>query len=163
MRKIELFFACICASLILSAVAINFSNVIGRYVFLNPFSWVEEVLVYMNIWMVFLGSIIVSLRNKHLNIDIFRHLIPKFMSRFVSAIITAATGIVCVIVAWISYGYVDRVHKMGQQSISLEIPMYIPHLAVFVGFSMMSLATVIHLVRLLAGKRVDDGDAERSS
>ena len=42
--------------IILVAVAINFANIVGRYVFLAPFDWAEEVLVFLVIWGVCLGG-----------------------------------------------------------------------------------------------------------
>ena len=148
MKHIEAIVGFFCALLMFIAVGVNFTNVLARYVFLNPFGWVEEFLVYINIWMVFLGAGIISLRNQHLSMDILRSLIPKKFNRPIDFTIIAVTIFVCGMVVWISYSFVTRVYKMGQHSIILDIPMYIPHLAIFAGFFLMTVAALFHLVKI---------------
>ncbi len=43
-------------SLIFLGVLINFANVVGRYVFLKPIIWAEEILVFIMVWCVMLGA-----------------------------------------------------------------------------------------------------------
>lgn len=53
-------------ALILAGVGINFANVVGRYVFLKPIIWAEEVLVFIMVWCVMLGATLVTWENQHL-------------------------------------------------------------------------------------------------
>jgi hypothetical protein len=48
----------------LFALALNFSNVVGRYVFHAPIFWAEEAMIYTFVWCVFLGAVFVALRGK---------------------------------------------------------------------------------------------------
>ena len=59
----------IAAISLLSIVAINGANVIGRYFFGRPFSWAEELMLYLMILGVFSGGIAVTWRNMHIRID----------------------------------------------------------------------------------------------
>ncbi len=43
-------------AIILIAIAINFANIVARYMFLAPLDWAEEVLVFLVIWGVCLGA-----------------------------------------------------------------------------------------------------------
>ena len=52
----------ICGVLVLTAVAINIANVIGRYVFDAPVSWAEEVMSYGIIWGVFIAVAAITYR-----------------------------------------------------------------------------------------------------
>ncbi|MAL80766.1 MAG: hypothetical protein CMN55_16965 [Sneathiella sp.] len=148
MKYLEIFVGFFCALLMFVAVGVNFTNVVARYVFLNPFGWVEELLVYINIWMVFLGAGIIALRDQHLKMDILRSLFPKILDRPIDFIIITMTAFVCGFVVWISYNFVTRVYTMGQKSIILDVPMYIPHLAILAGFSLMTVAALYHLVKI---------------
>ena len=48
-----------------------------RYVpFLHSFKWTDEILRYLNIWMIFLGSSVAVKKGAHLNIDFF---LQKFL------------------------------------------------------------------------------------
>src|SRR5205823_12546248 len=51
--------------LIFAGVALNFANVVGRYVFFKPIIWAEEVLVFIMIWCVMLGATVVTWENQH--------------------------------------------------------------------------------------------------
>jgi hypothetical protein len=60
----------ICGVLLLTAVAINVANVIGRYVFDAPVSWAEEVMSYGIIWGVFIAVAAVTYQGNHLRMDL---------------------------------------------------------------------------------------------
>ena len=45
---------------ILAGIAINIANVIGRYFFLEPIIWAEEIMIYIMVWTVFIGSVLVD-------------------------------------------------------------------------------------------------------
>ena len=48
------------ATLILVGVAINFANVISRYLFNFALFWAEEAMVFIIVWCVFIGAIAVT-------------------------------------------------------------------------------------------------------
>ena len=48
------------ALLLIAGVAINFANVIGRYVFQSAIYWAEEAMIYMAIWSIFLAAIAIA-------------------------------------------------------------------------------------------------------
>ena len=62
----------ITAVLMLIPVAVNFANIIGRYVFFAPIASAEEVMLFLMVGMVFLGNSVVGFtypdawRNFHL-------------------------------------------------------------------------------------------------
>ena len=67
--------------IILLAIAINFANIVGRYVFLAPLPWAEEVLVFLVIWGVCLGASAVTYDNRHLDMDLFAARVPAEAAR----------------------------------------------------------------------------------
>ena len=52
-------------------MVVNGANVIARYVFGTPFSWAEELMLFLMILSVFAGAIAVTWRNLHIRIDTF--------------------------------------------------------------------------------------------
>jgi len=54
-----------------------FTQVVSRYVFNNPISWVDEFAVLIFAWMTFLGTAIAQKNNEHISIDIFARLLSK--------------------------------------------------------------------------------------
>jgi len=61
----------ILGTLILVGIAINFANVIGRYLFQAPIIWAEEIMIYIMIWAVLAGAVLVSWDGNHLKMDFF--------------------------------------------------------------------------------------------
>ena len=58
-------------------VAINFTNVIGRYVFQAAIYWAEEAMVYLAIWSIFLAAIAIAYDRAHLTMDFFSARLPR--------------------------------------------------------------------------------------
>ena len=56
---------------IIAGIAINVGNVIGRFLFLEPIIWAEEIMIYIMVWTVFVGAILVSYEGQHLKMDFF--------------------------------------------------------------------------------------------
>ena len=55
--------------LMLLAVSLNCANVVGRYVFLKPCVWAEEVMQFMHLWIVMLGATVLTSQGTHLKMD----------------------------------------------------------------------------------------------
>src|SRR5947209_471943 len=58
------------------AVLLNFSNVIGRYLFGLSLLGSDEVQVFIMVAMTFLGAVVVTRRNEHLRMDVLVKLAP---------------------------------------------------------------------------------------
>jgi len=137
--------------LMLSAIAINFANVIARRLFDAPFAWTEEVLVYIVVWMVFMGAVLVSWEGRHLRMDLVSSSL-KGPARFaVNGIATAILVALCGYIIFHSVGVVATFARTGQSSIAAGIPMTIPHLAILIGFVLILVGTVIRLGWHIAG------------
>ena len=68
--------------LLIASVFLIVANATGRYVFLAPIIWAEEVLGYVLVWTVYLGSVLVTWDGGHLKMDLLHAqeitLIEKF-------------------------------------------------------------------------------------
>src|SRR5438105_6378583 len=53
-----------------AAVFLNAANVVARYVFLRPIVPAEEILQYMNVWIVLLGLATITRDGRHLQMDV---------------------------------------------------------------------------------------------
>jgi TRAP-type C4-dicarboxylate transport system permease small subunit len=139
-RPLSLVLAAIRAALgalILAGVALNFANVVGRYVLWKPIIWAEEVLVFIMIWCVMLGAILVTWENQHLRMDAAYHLAPPRVRRWLNGVSTVAFLGAGVFVLVQSARVVALVASTGQRSVVAEIPMVIPYGALLLSFGMM--------------------------
>jgi len=139
-RKIPL---AIAASLLLTGVAINLANVVGRYVFLAAIYWAEEAMVYLSIWAIFLAAIAIAYDGTALTMDFFFVRMPRAFRRSVNASIVAITAAVSLFMAWQSVQIARVLIRNDQKSIALEIPMVIPQSALMFGFTMIAAAVIV--------------------
>jgi TRAP-type C4-dicarboxylate transport system permease small subunit len=135
----------------LVAVAINIINVVGRYLFASPIFWAEEVLVFMVVWAVFLSAAAITFNGAHLTMDLFYAKLKSPWRQVVNALIAASMLACTLFAAAQSYKVVTLYIQNGTVSTAAEIPLYIPHAALLVGFSLMALAVIVRLKDYLNG------------
>ena len=135
----------------LAAALINIANVIGRYVFSAPIFWAEEVLVFMVIWAVFLSAISITFSGRHLSMDLFYAKLKTPWKQIVNGLIVAVFLACTVFTAMQSYTVVMLYVGNGNVSPAAEVPLYIPHAALLVGFSFMALAVICRFRDYLNG------------
>ena len=110
-------------------IAINFGNVIGRYLFLEPIIWAEEIMIYIMVWTVFIGSILVSYRGQHLKMDFFSIMLPSPYKEIINFIAATSILVVCLFVIPQNWVVVEMMWNNDQRSVVAEAPMVIPHFA----------------------------------
>jgi C4-dicarboxylate transporter, DctQ subunit len=140
------------AVLIITGVAINFANVISRYLFDFALYWAEEVMVFIVIWCVFLGAISVTFKGAHLRMDLVSARIPRPWKEIVNGAAALVFLAVSGFVAVQSWKVVSLIGGIGQVSNAAGVPMVIPHLALLVGFVFMVAAVALRL-RAYIGNR----------
>jgi TRAP-type C4-dicarboxylate transport system permease small subunit len=139
--------------ILLAAIAINFANIVGRYVFLAPLPWAEEVLSFLVIWGVGLGASAVTYDRRHLAMDLFSGTFPPRLQRFLEAAMLAAMIGLCGYACIQAWNIVAIMARNGQVSITAGIPMTIPYFAFVAGFGMIAAAAAVTAVRRAAGLR----------
>lgn len=135
----------------LFALALNFSNVIGRYVFRAPIYWAEEAMIFTFAWAVFLGAALVALRGNHLRVEILEWVLPAKARRALAIFGHLLTIALMAFVAWQAWALVALVLRVQQTSIVGEIPMAVPYGAVLIGSALLALASLVRIVDLLGG------------
>jgi C4-dicarboxylate transporter DctQ subunit len=129
-------------AIILLAIAINFANIVGRYVFLAPLPWAEEVLVFLVIWGVCLGASAVTYDRRHLDMDLFSGSFPPKLRLALEVFKLLAMVGFCGFIFVQACTIVALMARNGQVSITAGIPMTIPYAAFVTGFGLMALAAI---------------------
>lgn len=137
------------------ATLLLFANVVARYLFDTGFTWVLEAVQYMFAWVVLIGSAYGFKTGVHLGIDI---LVEKFspanQKRLALLSLAFCLGFVGTVLK-LSIEYTIRIKEWGDLSLDLQIPQWIPYLAIPVGLSLM----VIHLLEV--GYKIWIGEMDR--
>jgi TRAP-type C4-dicarboxylate transport system permease small subunit len=145
--------------LILAGVALNFANVVGRYVFFAPIIWAEEVLVFIMVWCVMLGATLVTWENQHLRMDAVHHLTPPRVRRWLNLVGTLAFLLVAAFVLVQSLRVFLLATGTGQRSVVADVPMVIPFAAIPLSFAIIVGMLVWRFRRFARG---DEEDGEES-
>jgi TRAP-type transport system small permease protein len=131
------------------AVLLNFTNVIGRYLFGLSLLGSDEVQVFIMVAMTFLGAVVVTRRNMHLRMDV----LVRFMPGPVQLALRIAEQILLMVLAAFvlsqSYFYASQMFRIGRNSDMAGVPMWIPHGCVVLGFALILLLAAWRLVTIL--------------
>ena len=148
----------IIGTLILVGIAVNFGNVLGRYLFLAPIIWAEEIMIYIMVWMVFVGSVLVTWDGHHLKMDFFSIMLPSTAKEIMNFTGVVAFVLACLFVLPQTHLVTNMMYDLDQRSVVAEIPMVIPHFALLLGFSIMFVAVVYRFRRLVTGDLASEVD-----
>src|SRR5712671_951006 len=140
------------------AVLLNFTNVVGRYVFGFALLGSDEVQVFIMVAMTFLGAAVVTRRNAHLRMDV----LLRFMPEPVRVLLRIAEQVLLVLLAGFvlaqSYFYASQMFRIGRTSDMAGVPMWIPHGTVVLGFALILLIAAWRLVTVMM-RRADEHSA----
>ena len=141
----------------IAAVALNFINVVGRYVFGETILSADELQIFIMVFMTFLGAAVVAWRNQHLRMDVLVNALPVPVRRLIRIVELAVIVILASFVLWNSTYYAMQMFDIGRVSDMAQVPMWIPHGVVAAGFGLMALIAGLRLFELLAGREPAGG------
>ena len=131
------------------AVLLNFTNVVGRYLFGMSLLGSDEVQVFIMVGVTFLGAAVVTRRNQHLRMDV----LVQFMPEPLRIALRAAEQLLLIAIAGFvvsqSYFYASQMLRIGRTSDMAGVPMWIPHGAVALGFALILIVTAWRLVSII--------------
>ena len=146
------------AALILISIALNFANVIGRYVFFSPIIWAEEAMIFIMVWCVFIGAVVVTWEGRHLRMDLLANAIPSPWREIVNFIAAAGFLLVAGLVASQSWLAVSLFAELGQKSTTAGVPMLIPHSALLIGFALMAVCVAVRFRAHVSGALASEAE-----
>jgi TRAP-type C4-dicarboxylate transport system permease small subunit len=134
------------AVLMLVAVALNFANIIGRYVFFAPIASAEEIMLFLLVGTVFLGNSVVGWEGKQIRMDVVIHMLPDAVRRWLDLIADLATIAVSVILIWLAWPVIVMLAEFDQRSQAADFPLVIPQALVPIGLGLMALLVAARLI-----------------
>jgi TRAP-type transport system small permease protein len=131
---------------LIGAVLLNFVNVIGRYGFGTGFHAADELQTYIMVYIAFLGAAIATRRRLHLRMDVLAQRLPAGLRRGLQAVETLLVMALGSLVTWVAWEYVAQMYSLGVRSQTAQIPMWIPHTAIVLGFGLMVLLALLRVL-----------------
>ena len=145
--------------IMLAATALVLANVLGRYLLGSPIAVAEEILQYMNIWIVILGSVVVVQHDAHLCLDLRPGHIPQLLRRVTNgAILLLGIGLSLYVILQ-SLKVIGLLRDIDQRSISADIPLYLVYLVIPVSFALSAVFLVRRFWFLVSGSSEKEANA----
>lgn len=142
----------IAGAMLAGAVAINFSNVLGRYLFLRPIEWAEEVMLYLMIGAVFAAVASVTWHSRHIRIGIALEVMAPKTRLALHVLVSALVVALSVQMLFAGLPVVSMLHGFGQRSEAAHVPMWIVHGAIQLGFFSIALMVTVRTLAELTGQ-----------
>jgi len=120
---------------IAGGVALAFYNVVARYVFGSSLTWAGELTVYLFLWSAFFGAAYCFKEDAHISITILLEKLPPKWGKALLILSHTVTLVFLLAVSWYGYKYLLLDIELDERSIDLDIPMWIPYLAIPVSFA----------------------------
>jgi TRAP-type C4-dicarboxylate transport system permease small subunit len=136
---------------LLIGISLNVINVFGRYLAGYALNGVDEIEIYILIWIAFLGAALVTWRGSHLRMDVLILACPPAVRWLAGWFEMIVMLVVTAFVAWQSFKYVERIYALGAVSDIAHIPTWIPHSAIAISFAAMALIVVLRGLQRIAG------------
>jgi TRAP-type C4-dicarboxylate transport system permease small subunit len=133
------------------AVLLNFTNVVGRYLFGLSLLGSDEVQVFIMVGMTFLGAAVVTRRNQHLRMDVLVRFLPMPIQVLLRVAEQLLLATLAGFVVTQSFLYARQMLRIGRTSDMAGVPMWIPHGTVALGFALMLIIAVWRIVAMARG------------
>ncbi len=147
------------ALLLITSVAINFANIIGRYFFSVSIPWAEEIMLFVMVGCVFTGCCAVAWEGRQIKMDVVVGMLPpklRELLNVLSELVLIATAAAVAVFAW---PVISQLAAFDERSQAANFPLVIPQAMVPIGYTLMALLVA---VRLMTRLETGSGRAEGS-
>jgi len=121
------------------ATLLVFAQVVARYVFNAGITWAHELVQHLFLWTVMIGASYGFRHGVHLGVDVLMKKLPPSPRRIMALIAVLISLCFTLYMAYLSFFYVRDAYKMELITVDLQIPQWIPNLALPFGFTLISI------------------------
>ncbi|HEX4040402.1 MAG TPA: TRAP transporter small permease [Xanthobacteraceae bacterium] len=136
----------VAAVCLISSVAINFANIIGRYFFSISIPWAEEIMLFLMVGCVFTGCCAIAWEGRQIRMDVVVNALPPKLRELVnvfSELVLIAAAIAVTVFAW---PVIKDLAAFDERSQAANFPLVIPQAMVPIGYTLMALLVAIRLI-----------------
>jgi C4-dicarboxylate transporter DctQ subunit len=148
---------------IAAGVFLAFVNVVARYIFESSFTWAGELTIYLFLWSIFFGAAYCFKTDAHISVDVFlQKASPKF-AKLLRLLTLFITTLYIGAIAYYGYKYVLLYIDLGEVSIDLDIPLWIPYVVIPISFGISTVILfdkIITIIKTPAQKLKNKSEAE---
>lgn len=143
------------AIFLIVGLGLMFYEVIMRYVFDSPTTWINETASILVVWGILFGLSVGLRDNHHISVDIFYAILPKKMQKAVD-IFANLVGIgFCIFLTYNGVLLVEHTFESGQVTMDTRTPYWIYYLVIPISGLMFMVRFIDKLVKII--KNEDTG------
>jgi C4-dicarboxylate transporter DctQ subunit len=134
------------ALFLIASVAINFGNIIGRYLFSVSIPWAEEIMLFLMVGCVFTGCCAVAWEGRQIRMDVVLVMMPakvREVFNILSDLVMVAAAAAVTIFAW---PVITQLAEFDERSQAANFPLVIPQAMIPIGYSLMALLIALRLL-----------------
>lgn len=149
------------ASVILTVlIVLTFLGVVWRYIFNNPFTWLEEVQTSCMVWIVFAAAGAAFRSGNHVAIEMIVDLMPAKMQKVMEWLISIVVVVVIGYLFKQSIGFIQVFIKSGRSTSMLKIPYTVVYGIAIVSYIDMIIS---YFYSIIKGVKSEAKEAESSN
>jgi TRAP-type C4-dicarboxylate transport system permease small subunit len=145
---------------LLVAVALNFANIIGRYVLFSPIASAEEIMLFLSVGTVFLGHSYVGWKGRQIRMDVFLLALPEGWRRWLERLADVAVIVVSIVIIIVGWPAIQMLAEFDQRSQAADIPLVLPQALIPIGLGLNALFVAVRLVESFRTGADNDSRAE---
>ena len=138
-----------------AATLLVFAQVVARYVFNAGITWAPELVQHFFLWTVMIGASYGFKHGVHLGVDVLMKKLPETQRRIMALVAVLISLGFTGYMAYLSFFYVHDAYKMDIITVDLQIPEWIPNLALPFGFTMISIRLVQVFFWVYTGRMIN--------
>ena len=128
----------------------TFLNAVLRYTTDSSLVWSEQMVQLVFPWFIMAGAVLAAQHSRHIGVELFIHLIPAEVSRWIRIMVQAIILIACSIVVY--YGYEVTMLERGTYFTLIGVSQAWSYGAVLVGYTMLAATALTTAYRILQGE-----------
>lgn len=137
------------------ATLLVFAQVVARYVFNKGITWAPELVQHLFLWTVMIGASYGFKHGVHLGVDVLMKKLPVLQRRLMALVAVVISFGFTGYMAYLSFFYVHDAYKMELLTVDLQIPQWIPHLALPFGFTLISIRLIQVFFWVYSGRMIN--------
>jgi len=144
----ERFFKYTLTVLISTVAAMEFYQVVMRYILELPVMGLEELLVYPTLWLYFLGSVNASREDTQIKANVLDVFLKTDRSKLIVRVIADLLSVI--VASWLTFWAFDYFRyalRVWKESPTLYIPTFYAECALFIGLVFMTFYAAWYLVK----------------
>jgi len=143
----ERFERIILTGFVIVMLVLSFTQVVLRGVFSTGFTWADDLLRHLVLWVGYIGASIATKWSKHINIDIASRLLPQRTRALFEGIISLFSFLICMILSYSAYNFVTIEKEFQETSATLHIQLWYLQIIMPLGLGIISIRFLINFIQ----------------